>query len=282
MLQVRIYFLIENNLNSMVFSGNIQKMRTVVDTPVTYFLPIGENELLMNDLIGKKIRIEYKHKINCINCSVETKKSYHQGYCYSCFITLPQTDEGVLRPEKDMSHLGISRDMEWAKQYSLINHYVYIAITGNIKVGVTRHVQIPYRWIDQGAISAIKLAKTPNRNLAGQIEVELTKHVSDKTNWQKMLQTKISDINLIEIKKQISTYLSEEFQKYVIFDDSITNILYPYSYDIDKFKSVSLDTQPIIQAKLKGIKAQYLIFDTGEVINIRKHNGYFIDFEIFD
>jgi len=46
-----------------------------------------------------------------------------------------------------MSHLGISRDMEWSKQNSLIDHYVYLALTGNLKVGVTRHTQIPTRWI---------------------------------------------------------------------------------------------------------------------------------------
>ncbi|MDR2010061.1 MAG: DUF2797 domain-containing protein [Bacteroidales bacterium] len=257
-------------------------MRTTGSNPVSYFLTVGDIEISMNDLIGKQINIKYKNQINCINCNSITNKSFHQGYCYSCFVSLPQADEGVLHPEKDMSHLGISRDMEWAKKHSLIDHYVYLAITGNIKVGVTRYTQIPYRWIDQGAISAIKLAKTPYRNLAGQIEVELSKYISDKTSWTKMLQTQTSDIDLVSLKKQISVQIPDEYKKYITFDNTITNIHYPYNYNIQKFRSLNLDTNNTIEGKLSGIKAQYLIFDSGDVINIRKHNGYFIDLEIFE
>lgn len=251
-------------------------------SPVFYFLSVGTRQILINELIGRTIRIEFKNKINCINCSAETKKSFHQGFCYSCFLTLPQTDEGTLRPERDMSHLGISRDMEWSKKYSLIDHYVYLAITGNIKVGVTRYTQIPYRWVDQGAIKAIKLAKTPHRNLAGQIEVELSKHVPDKTNWSKMLKTTYTDIDLVKLKKDLCLLLPEDLRIYETFDDSITNISYPFNEDIEKYKSLNLDSSPLIEGKLAGIKGQYLIFNNGNVINIRKHNGYFIDFEIVE
>ncbi len=264
----------------MTYTGNIHKMRTEGTDPVFYFLTIGNTEISMNELIGKHIKIEYKNQINCISCNSITNKSFHQGYCYSCFVSLPQTDEGVLRPEKDMSHLGISRDMEWAKEHSLIDHYVYLAITGNVKVGVTRYTQIPQRWIDQGAISAIKLAKTPYRNLAGQMEVEIGKHISDKTNWSKMLQTQASSIDLTELKKQIIEKIPAELKKYITFDNAITNIRYPFSYNIQKFKSLNMDSNNPITGKLSGIKGQYLIFDSGNVINIRKHNGYLIDMEI--
>ena len=88
--------------------------------------------------------------------------------------------------------------MEWSKRYCLSDHYVYLSLTSNLKVGVTRHTQIPTRWIDQGAHHAIKFAKVPNRYLAGMIEVEISKHISDRTQWRKMLQGNYNKLNLVD------------------------------------------------------------------------------------
>ena len=263
----------------MRYEGNIKKMRSEKQEPVKYYLSIGENEILMNNLISKKITIDYQNQINCINCSAKTNKSFHQGYCYSCFTSIPQCDAGVLHPEKDMSHEGVSRDMEWAKKNSLVDHYVYLAITGGVKVGVTRFSQIPTRWIDQGAIKAIRLAKTPYRNLAGQIEVDLKKHISDKTNWNKMLKSKQTDLVLTEIKKEIITKLSPEFHDYISLNNKIETFSFPFDYNIDSFESISLDKTDKLEGKLIGIKGQYLIFENGKVMNVRKHNGYLISLE---
>ncbi|MDL2262797.1 DUF2797 domain-containing protein, partial [Bacteroidales bacterium OttesenSCG-928-I21] len=77
-------------------------MRTEYNNPVSYFLSLGnKSEIPVNKLIGKQIKIEFQKQINCIACNTVTKTSFHQGYCYSCFISLPQTDEGILKPEKD-------------------------------------------------------------------------------------------------------------------------------------------------------------------------------------
>ena len=56
-------------------------------------------------------------------------------------------------------------------------------------------------------------------------------------------------------------------------EGSIQNINYPVLEYPTKIKSFNLDKDPVIDAKLMGIKGQYLIFDTG-VINIRKFSGY--------
>src|SRR5665811_1491470 len=87
---------------------------------------------------------------------------------------------------------------------SLIEHVVYLAVSGNVKVGVTRYHQVPTRWIDQGASSAIKIATTPNRHIAGVIEVFLKKHFTDKTDWRAMLKNEIAqNINLLDEKQNI-------------------------------------------------------------------------------
>lgn len=253
---------------------NLSKMRTEYGFPVRYYLAASGAEIFMNDLIGSRVTIEYQHVNNCISCGDVTRRSYMNGHCYKCYMTLPECDDGVFNPEKDMAHLGISRDMEWSKQYSLIDHYVYLAFTGDLKVGVTRYNQIPTRWIDQGAVAAIKFAKTPYRNLAGQIEVEMKKHLSDKTNWKMMLSVSKHNVDLVERKKYFLHKLPEDLQLYASFDDLVTEIAYPYDYKLANVKAVSLDTYDKISGVLAGIKGQYLLFDNGVALNVRSHSGY--------
>lgn len=258
--------------------GNISKMRTELGESVSYQLPIGDELVDMNSLIGKKISLNYLEQINCIHCGKKTKTSFAQGYCYSCFTTLPQTDESILRPELDLSYLGISRDMEWSKKNTLQPHYVYLAYSGNVKVGVTRESQVPTRWMDQGAIKAVKLAKTPNRHIAGVIEVALKVHFSDKTNWRAMLkQENYTDIDLFIEKKKAIDFLHPELKQYVCSEDEVYDIAYPVTETLDKITSFGFEKIKEFSGILKGIKGQYLIFENGKVINIRKHNGYLVE-----
>lgn len=257
------------------FEGNILKMKTELTDKVQYSLPIGAELVPMNELVGQEIGLTFLNEINCISCGVSTNKSFGQGYCYKCFISVPETSECILRPELCEAHLGKSRDMAWSETHCLTDHYVYLAVSSGLKVGVTRATQIPTRWIDQGAWKAIKLAMTPNRNLAGQIEVELKNYFSDKTSWQKMLKNDVDpSIDLEEEKQKAWEYLDPDLQQYVIDDDDITTIEYPVLFYPEKVKSMSFDKIETIQGRLTGIKGQYLIFDNLGVINIRSHTGY--------
>ncbi|WP_372933271.1 DUF2797 domain-containing protein [Mariniphaga sediminis] len=262
----------------MNFEGNIFKMRTELATPVNYFLPVGEQEVEMNKLIGKEIKMHFSGQINCISCGKTTKTSFNQGFCYTCLQTAPESSESVVRPELSKSHFGIARDMEWAEKHDLIDHFVYLAVATELKVGVTRCHQIPTRWIDQGASFALKIAQTPNRHIAGIIEVFLKKYFTDRTNWQAMLKSSGNkNIDLLEEKKNALQLLPVELQKYYCKDDEITAIDYPLSVPPQKVKSVSFDKTPDIVETLKGIKGQYLIFENNTVLNIRKHNGYYLN-----
>ncbi|GAB1451488.1 hypothetical protein MASR2M47_15440 [Draconibacterium sp.] len=113
----------------MQLEGNIFKMRSELASPVKYTLPIGENLLEMNNLIGKEISMKFDGQINCISCGKQTKTSFGQGFCYNCLQTAPEASESVLRPELSKSHLGIARDMEWAEKHDLIDHIVYLAVS---------------------------------------------------------------------------------------------------------------------------------------------------------
>ena len=132
--------------------------------------------------------------------------------------------------------------MEWAKYHCLQNHFVYLAISSGLKVGVTRSAQIPTRWMDQGAWQAIKLAQTPNRYIAGIIEVALKEYVSDRTHWQRMLKNQlIEGVDLLEKKEEMLNYLSNELRKYECDDNILTEITYPVKEYPEKVKSLSFD-----------------------------------------
>ncbi len=268
--------------------GVLQKMKTYLGIDekgagklAHYKLPVGERLIEMNSLPGKLMRLHYEGEIHCLNCGQQTKKSFGQGYCYPCFIKIPETDICILRPELCEAHLGISRDIKWSETHCLQDHFVYLAVSSGLKVGVTRSSQIPTRWIDQGAWKAIKLAKTPNRHLAGMIEVELKKHMSDKTNWRHMLTGQIDrSVDLLHAKDEAINYLPPELLDYVTVDDEQTEINYPVISYPEKVKSINLDKDPEFEGILTGIKGQYLMFEGGFVINIRKYGGYLLSVEV--
>jgi len=266
---------------TMRYNGTLLKMETKLANPIEYELPIGDELVYMNHLIGKYIAFKWLKEIYCVVCGRKTNKSFAQGFCYPCFLNAPETSECIFRPELCRAQDGIARDMEWAENHCLQDHIVYLAISSGVKVGVTRSVQIPTRWIDQGAWQAIKLAKTPNRYTAGLIEVALKEHISDRTNWQRMLKNQlIEGVDLTVAKKEMIAYLPSEVQNYISEDDDITEINYPVNEYPEKVKSLSFDKLEEITGRLWGVKGQYLIFDDGTVLNMRKHTGYMVKLEV--
>jgi len=266
---------------TMRYNGTLLKMETKLAKPVEYELPIGDELVYMNNLIGKYIVFKWEKEIYCVACGRKTSKSFAQGFCYPCFLSAPETSECILRPELCQAQDGIARDMDWAENHCLHDHFVYLAISSGVKVGVTRSDQIPTRWIDQGAWQAIRLAQTPNRYTAGLIEVVLKQHISDRTQWQRMLKNQlIEGVDLKEKKKEMIAHLAPELQNYESEDNEITEITYPVTEYPEKVKSLSFDKLEEITGRLWGIKGQYLIFDDGTVLNMRKHTGYLVELEV--
>ena len=255
-------------------------MRTSLETPIQYSLEMGQS-ILMNDFIGKEITLSWEGEIRCIVCDKKTKSSFNQGFCYTCFMSAPESAECILRPELCKAHLGEGRNVQWEQDHHNQPHVVYLAASDAIKVGVTRNTQIPTRWIDQGANAAIVVAELPNRYLAGVLEVELKATFTDKTNWQRMLKNEVdSSIDLVEAKWSLEEILPADLLAYFSEDDSLYNFDYPVLEYPEKVKSLSFDKEAKITGKLMGIKGQYLIFEGGNVINLRKFTGYMINLEV--
>tara|TARA_B100001287_G_scaffold134330_2_gene113106 strand:+ start:3797 stop:4609 length:813 start_codon:yes stop_codon:yes gene_type:complete len=264
----------------MEFIGNLRKMRTELHNEVHYSLPIFENInplsfVDLNGLIGKTLSISYNGIINCVVTGKRIKKAYGEGMSYDAFMSSPMAVESILRPELSRIHEGVAlRDFDWEMKNHMQPHVVYLSKTAGIKVGVTRVTQIPYRWIDQGAVEALVIAETPYRQAAGNIEIKLKNYISDKTNWRKMLQNNLSEESLEDVRDELFRYLDEESLKLSTKENLVFKINFPVLKYPEKVNSISLDKVSFFEEKLVGIKGQYLIFENNLVFNVRKHSGY--------
>lgn len=261
------------------FKAQLKKMRVRNSIPVQYSIfDVDGNEINMNQFIGKAVTLKFDGKINCSVCGLETKKAFGGGSCYPCFVNAPENSECIIRPELCLAHEGKGRDADWEEQNHNIEHTVYLALTSGVKVGVTRGGNEFTRWIDQGAWKTIKLADVPNRYTAGLVEVALKEHISDKTNWQRMLKNECREgVDLLDEKEDLIGLLPEELQYFISEDDEVHEISYPVAVYPSKVKSMNFDKTPEIGGVLKGIRGQYLYFDEGQVINLRKFTGYNIE-----
>ena len=124
-----------------------------------------------------------------------------------------------------------------------------MALSSEVKVGVTRNTQVPTRWIDQGAVQALPVLETPNRYLAGVAEVALKNHFADKTNWQKMLKNEMPEVNLSEEKDKLKQWLPEETKPYFIEKDTFYNLDFPVNKYPVKVSSLNLEKTPNFSGK---------------------------------
>ena len=59
----------------MQLSGHVQAMKTsLVDGDAYYQLPIGEEKIDMNALLGQRIELKYNDAINCAHCGQKNQK----------------------------------------------------------------------------------------------------------------------------------------------------------------------------------------------------------------
>lgn len=274
----------------MKITGHLGKMVTTLDprseSPVQYQLPLDEELVPLNPYIGKKIKLSYSGEIHCIECGRKSSKSYNQGFCFPCFKSLAKCDMCIMKPETCHYAEGTCRQPEWGEEFCFQDHYVYLANSSGIKVGITRGTQIPTRWIDQGASEALPIFKVANRLLSGKVEVAIKNHVSDRTDWRKMLKGKAEHVDLAEKRDELIKLAEKELKvieaefgkdKIQLLDEKQIQIDFPVERYPEKVKSLNFDKTPEIEGVLQGIKGQYLILDTG-VLNIRKFAGYNISF----
>ena len=271
-------------------SGALAKLSSQLlkNGDIEYTLPVGQERIALNQLLGKTLTITFDGDIKCCHCGQATKKSYSQGFCYPCTQRLAQCDMCVMKPETCHFDQGTCREPAWGERNCMIGHYVYLANTSGVKVGITRHTQIPTRWVDQGASQALPIFYVKSRLISGLVEVALADFINDKTNWRAMLKEPAQAIDLIQQAQQlvpmIEAKLADIKAQYgdhciEALDEDIVELTYPIDQYPEKISSLNLDKTPTISGVIQGVKGQYLLLDTG-VINIRKYGAYQVNVEI--
>ncbi|MBD1575706.1 MULTISPECIES: DUF2797 domain-containing protein [Vibrio] len=276
----------------MTFSitGTLAKLHSSLDpqqnNQVQYRLPVGDQSVDLMPYIGHVITLTHSGNIFCSSCGKKTKKSYSQGHCYVCMKKLASCDMCIMKPETCHYEVGTCREPQWGEENCMVDHFVYLSNTSSVKVGITRHTQIPTRWIDQGATQGLPIFKVKTRYISGLIEIELAKHIADKTNWRTLLKEDGAPMALqdkfAELLPQVLPTIEAIKQQYgedaiEILSADITPIDYPVEQHPVKIVSHNFDKNPVVSGVLQGIKGQYLILDTG-VINIRKFSSYEVTF----
>jgi len=242
-----------------------------------YKLPFDDQQVDMNSLVGQHIELTFNKTIQCANpeCKRITHKSYSQGYCFPCARSLARCDLCIMRPETCHYHLGTCREPEWGLSNCFAPHIVYLANSSGAKVGITRKTNMPSRWIDQGAISALPILEVNTRLASGLIEKALKSFITDKTNWRTMLKNETEYVDLVTTRTsllgEVSSLVDELDAK--TLPDDIINIDYPVLKYPTKVVSLSFDKNPVISGVLNGIKGQYLLLEGG-VLNVRKFSSY--------
>ncbi len=264
----------------MQYQGVLTKMQSEFGNPIQYYLVFENSFLHLNQVLNQEITLRHTG-FQCLNCS-KKKTIYRQGFCYDCFYTSPSVGDWIMRPELSTAHLGVAdRDLDYESKVQLQPHIVYLAVSSEVKVGVTRKTQMPTRWIDQGAEKAIAIVEVPNRYLAGITEVALKNHFSDKTNWRKMLTNDIVFNDLIVEKEKVRHLLPQEVQEYFYPEkNEVYEMQYPVLGYPTKINSLSLEKTPTYKGTLTGIKGQYLIFEDGTVFNVRSAEGTIISIDV--
>ena len=186
----------------LLASGTLRKLKSRLDSPVSYSLPLGDQDIPLNAMLQSTVRLHFSGQINCTHCGRYTNKSFSQGYCYPCFQKLAQCDSCIIHPEKCHYDQGTCREPEWGEEFCMQDHIVYLANSSGVKVGITRATQVPTRWIDQGAVQALAIMRVRSRLQCGSLEVLLKQHVSDKTNWRDMLMGCDHHTDLLAEKKR--------------------------------------------------------------------------------
>ena len=270
---------------SLITVGTLKKMRASLEGEVHYHLPVGEQFVDLKPYIGQSLTLTHTGNIFCQACGKKTKKSYSQGHCFVCMKKLASCDLCIMKPETCHYEQGTCREPQWGEDNCMVDHYVYLSNTSSIKVGITRHTQIPTRWIDQGATQGLPIFKVKTRYISGLVEIELAKHIADKTNWRTLLKEDGAPLPLeekfAELLPLIEDKITEIKQQFgddavELLRESITSIAYPVTEHPTKIISHNFDKNPVVTGVLKGIKGQYLIFDTG-VINVRKFTSYEVE-----
>lgn len=264
-------------------TGALRKMHAALDPGtgrVRYTLQLGEAVIDLNGRLGTGLTVRATGERTCVLCGRAVTRFFGQGFCYPCSRDAPEASECIVRPELCRAHLGEGRDPAWERAHHDQEHLVYLSFTGGVKVGVTRSTQVPVRWIDQGAVQALPIARTPHRQCAGLIEVALKAVFADRTDWRAMLRHVQPPPDALPAQRPRALQaIPPALQAHALQAEAVVHLQYPVDHLPPKVRSVNLEKEPEVGGTLAAIKGQYLVWADGRVLNVRNHSGFHIELD---
>ncbi len=270
-----------------VWQGVLQKMRVAATAPVSYWLEDAtpepatslEGPLPVNPLIGRRVAVQFEGVCVCTACGGQFERVFDNGYCGDCVRTRADADICMMKPE--LCHFGDPdhpcRDERFGLERCFQPHYLYASLTSDVKVGITRHTNVPARWMDQGAVVATTLAMLPSRREVGKVEHALARDFKDRTHWMKMLRGCPDPELLAPVVEQLERRLEELGVPALSPEHRVTlRFHYPLDARLEKIRTLSLNRVTRIEGTLLGVKGQYWVFEEG-VLNIRRHSGHRVE-----
>ena len=259
--------------------GPLVKLVSAPTDPASYTLCVDTEPaktLPLNAVLGRGVEIRFLDRITCRYCASVTKKSYGEGYCYPCFKHLARCDLCVVSPDRCHYHLGTCREPTWGESFCMQPHRVYLANTTGPKVGITRAGHELVRWIDQGASQGLLMCAARTRRLAGLVEVSFAEHITDRTDWRRLVSRDTAPVDLMGLREELKSKLGPlpEGVSWLQGQAPIT-LRYPMRRYGGKIRRLLLNKEPVVRGNLLGVKGQFLLFDHG-VFNVRQHTSYHV------
>lgn len=234
--------------------------------------PFGAAATALELRPGQCLEIEWLGRCACVHCGQPTRKRYGGGHCYDCFRRLARCDLCVVDPVRCHYARGTCREPDWGRSFCQQPHLVYLAHSSGPKVGITREGRQRQRWLDQGAVAALPLARAATRELAGRLEADLARRISDRTDWRLLVGQAPEPVDLRALARQLRARADLPDGVEWLPEGPVVELTYPVHGFPRTLQQFALERDGTVAGRLLGIKGGYLLFEHG-VLNVPRHRG---------
>ena len=239
---------------------------------IRYAVELGDARVDLNALLDSGIEIEIDGRAVCIGCATPLIKRPSHGHCYECFSKKASMDLCYVAPTRCHFDQGTCREPEWGERVCMQPHAVYLANSGGLKVGLTRHHDGVPRWLEQGATAGLVVARAGTRHQAGLLEERIGALVNDKSDWRRQLTGGSPPFDLVAEAERIRAAVALP-DGCVWETNTAHEIRYPIVRYLRRVVRLRYPDEPVVRGRLTGIVGSFLLLDHG-AFHIGEHRGY--------
>lgn len=148
----------------------------------------------------------------------------------------------------------------------MVPHTVYLADSGGLKVGLTRHADGIPRWVEQGARAGIVIARAPTRRVAGELEAAIAEVVPDKSDWRRQVLGHRVVESLADEARRVGRLVGEDAAGGLGATWEVgepVTLRYPIERPLRRPVRLKLRQDSPIEGRLIGIVGSFVLFDYG-------------------